>query len=137
MTRLQRAGSWAPGVVTWRVSDRKAGFGAASLCALLDLLDDPGAPCLVGEALQTYLAHLDCGAGVVGAIEGEGQPVEGPREVASGVDCFVPQTYGLFQSSDAFEVGGEVVSDPPEELRAPLLACGLASGLSATAAASA
>jgi hypothetical protein len=90
MTQLQLAGSWASGVVTSRVSDRKAGFGAASHCALLDLLDDPGAPCLVGEARQTYLAHLDCGAGVVGAIEGERQPVEGPWEVASGVDCFVP-----------------------------------------------
>jgi hypothetical protein len=102
MTRLQLAGSWAPGVVTWRVSDRKAGFGAASLCALLDLLDDPGAPCLVGEALETYLAYLDCGAGVVGAA----------REASSALIQAPPPRYPDLRSPHSPHGGSAVRRGP-------------------------
>jgi hypothetical protein len=42
----------------------------------------------------------------------------------------VPQAYGLLQPSRVFEIEAEVVSDPPEQLRQSLLACGLGSGLS-------
>ena len=42
----------------------------------------------------------------------------------------MPKTYRLLESSCAFEVRGEVVRYPPEELRPSLLARGLDSGFS-------
>jgi hypothetical protein len=102
-----------------------AALGAASLAALLDLLNEPGAPCVLRKARQPDLAHFGSVLRVASAVKGKRQTVEGPWNVAADVDRFTPQTYGFLEPPCAFEVSGEVVSYPPEKLRPSLMARGL------------
>ena len=64
-------GPGASGTVGWRVSVGKQGFGTASLSPLFDPQGEVGTPCLIREARQAYIAHLDGGARMAGAIEGQ------------------------------------------------------------------
>jgi hypothetical protein len=64
-------------------------------------------------------------ARVAGAVEGEGESVEGPGDVAAPIDRLTPQPNGLLQPSGVFEIGGEVVGHPPQGLGSCLLPRGL------------